>query len=103
MQSMPHEPTPDELRYYLGGSNRVSTLDMTDCCYQFEIVPRVRKLYTFRSPWGIYQYKRMVMGTSPANSEIQKHISEAINYCKNTIHIKDDILVFGVGQEHEKI
>ena len=44
----------------------------------------------------------MVMGTSPASSEIQKHIREAIKDCKNTIHIKDDILVFGVGQEHDK-
>ena len=41
----------------------------------------------------------MVMGTSPASSEIQKCIREAIKDCKNTIHIKDDILVFGVGQE----
>ena len=41
------------------------------------------------------------MGTSPASSEIQKHIREAVNDYKNTIHIKDDILVFGVGQEHD--
>ena len=73
-----------------------------NCYYQFEIEPSARKLYAFRSPWGIYQYKRMVMGTSPASSEIQKRIREAIKDCKNTIHIKDDILVFGAGQEHDK-
>ena len=44
----------------------------------------------------------MVMGTSPASSAIQKRIREAIKDCKNTIHIKDDILVFGAGQEHDK-
>ena len=44
----------------------------------------------------------MVMGTSPAGSEIQKRIREAIKDCKNTIHIKDDMLVFGVSQEHDK-
>ena len=99
-----HEPipTPDELRHYLGSSDRFSMLDMTNCYYQFEIEPSARKLYAFRSPWGIYQYKRMVMGTSPASSEIQKRIREAIKDCKNTIHIKDDILVFRAGQEHDK-
>ena len=99
-----HEPvpTPDELRHYLGGSDRFSTLDMTNCYYQFEIEPSARKLYAFRSPWGIYQYKHMVMGTSPVSSEIQKRIREAIKGCKNTIHIKDDILVFGAGQEHDR-
>ena len=99
-----HEPisTSDELRHYLGGSDRFSMLDMTNCYYQFEIEPSAWKLYTFRSPWGIYQYKCMVMGTSPASSEIQKHIREAIKDCKNTIHIKDDILVFGAGQEYDK-
>ena len=75
---------------------------MTNCYYQFEIEPSARKLYAFRSPWGIYQYKRIVMATSPASSEIQKCIREAIKDCKNTIHIKDDILVFGAGQEHDK-
>ena len=91
-----HEPipTPDELRHYWGSSDHFSTLDMTNCYHQFEIEFSARKLYAFRSPWGIYQYKHMVMGTSPARSEIQKHIREAIKDCKNTIHIKDDILVF---------
>ena len=99
-----HEPipTPDELRHYLGSSDRFSMLDMTNCYYQFEIEPSARKLYAFCSPWGIYQYKHMAMGTSPASSEIQKHIRKAIKDCKNTIHIKDDILVFRTGQKHDK-
>ena len=51
-----HEPipTPDELRHYLGSSDHFSMLDMTNCYYQFEIKPGARKLYAFRSPWGIY-------------------------------------------------
>jgi len=44
----------------------------------------------------------MVMGTSPASSEIQKRIRETISTCKNAIHIKDDILVHGVGNQHDK-
>ena len=74
---------------------------MTNCYYQFEIEEKAQKLYAFRTPWGIYEYRRMVMGTSPASSEIQKKIREIICRCPNAIHIKDDILVHGVGQNHD--
>jgi len=98
-----HEPIPttEELRHKLKGSDRFSTLDMTNCYYQFEIEEKARKLFAFRTPWGIFRYKRMVMGTSPASSEIQKKIRQAISECKNAIHIKDDILVYGKGNEHD--
>ena len=98
-----HEPIPssDELRHSLSGSDRFSTLDMTNCYYQFEIEECARKLYAFRTPWGIFRYTRMVMGTSPASSEVQKRIRDTIRNCKNAIHIKDDIMVHGVGNEHD--
>ena len=57
--------------------------------------------YTFRTSWGIYCYKRMVMGTSPASSEIQKRVRDTIKDCKNAINIKDDILVHGKGKDHD--
>jgi len=99
-----HEPIPttDELRHSLSGSDRFSTLDMTNCYYQFEIEECARKLYAFRTPWGIYRYKRMVQGTSPASSEVQKRIRKTICSCSNAIHIKDDILVHGAADMHDK-
>ena len=98
-----HEPIPtsEELRHNLLGSDRFTTLDMTNCFHQFEIEEKARKLYAFRTPWGIFRYKRMVMGTSPASSEIQKRIRSMIQHLPNAIHIKDDILVHGVGNEHD--
>ena len=44
----------------------------------------------------------MVMGTSPESSEIQRCIRETISTCKNAISIKDDILIFGQGQDHDQ-
>ena len=41
------------------------------------------------------------MGTSPASSEIQKRIRELLKNCENTINIKDDILVYGKGRDHD--
>ena len=99
-----HEPIPtsDELRHKLAGSNRFSILDIANCFHQFEIEPEARKLFTFRSPWGIFRYKCMVIGTSPASSEIQKRIRETISTCEDAINIRDDILIFGQGQDHNQ-
>ena len=99
-----HEPIPtvEELRHNFQGSEYFSSLDMTNCYHQFEIEENARKLFAFRTPWGIYRYKRMVMGTSPASSEIQKRIRETIKGCKNAVHIKDDIVVYGSKDTHDK-
>ena len=43
----------------------------------------------------------MVMGTIPASSEVQRNIREIIQNCPNIIHIKDDIIVYGKGSEHD--
>ena len=42
------------------------------------------------------------MGTSPASKEIQKSVQETIKNCKNAITIKDDILVHGKDNNHDK-
>ena len=61
-----HEPMPtsEELQHELRGSHCFSVLDIHNCFHQFDIDPAATKLYTFRRPWGIYCYKRMVIGTS---------------------------------------
>ena len=99
-----HEPIPtsEELRHQLKGSDRFSKLDMTNCYYQFEIEESARKLFAFRSTRGILRFKRMVMGTSPASSEIQKKIRETVSHLPNVIHIKDDLIVHGKGKKHDE-
>ena len=98
-----HEPIPtsEELRHKLRGCDRFSVLDITNCYHQFEIEKQARKLFAFCTPWGIYRFKRMVQGATPAGSETQKKIRETIKSCKNSLNIKDDILVYGKGLEHD--
>ena len=95
-------PTVEELRHKFKGADRFSKLDLTNCYHQFEIEERARKLFTFQTPWGIYRYKRMVMGTSPASSEVQRRMRQIIQGCQNVVHIKDDIIVYGKGEEHDR-
>ena len=98
-----HEPIPtvEELRHEMSGSDRFSVIDLTNCYYQFEIEESARKLFAFRTPRGIFRFKRCVQGASPSASEIQKKIRGIIKGCKNAIHIKDGIKVHGKGKEHD--
>ena len=100
-----HEPipTPEELRHEFSGSECFSKLDMTNCYHQFEIEEKARKLFAFRTPLGIFQFKRMVPGVSPASSEVQKRVREMVKSCPNTRSIKDDILVHSKYENHEEI
>ena len=43
----------------------------------------------------------MVMGTSPASSEAQTRIQEPLKDRLKALNIKDDILVRGIGKEHD--
>ena len=98
-----HEPipTPEELRHSLKGSNRFSILDMNHSFHQFVLEEEARKLFTFRTPWGLYRYKRLVMGNSPASSECHRRVRTVLQGCEGVAQIKDDVLVHGDGEEHD--
>ena len=99
-----HEPipTPEELRHNLKGSNRFSILDMNHSFHQFVLEEEARKLFTFRTPWGLYRYKRLVMGNSPASSECHRRVRTVLQGCEGVAQIKDDVLVHGDGEEHDR-
>ena len=89
-------PTSVELRHKLRRCDRLSMFDIRNCYHKFEIEEEARKLSAFSTPWGIFRYKSMVMGTSPASSEIKKRIREMIKNCPNSLDIKDGILIYGI-------
>ena len=78
------------LQHQLKGSDRFTTLGMTNSYLQLEIDKDTRKFFVFHTPWGILQYKHMVTGISPASSEIQNKIRELMENCTNVVHIKDE-------------
>ena len=72
-----------------------STIDMVHSFRQFVLEDEARKLFTFRGAGGIYRYKRLVMGNSPASSEAHKRVKMVVAGCEGVCQIKDDILVYG--------
>ena len=90
------------MRHKLKGSDRFSVIDITNCYHQFPLEEDAKKLYCFRTPEGIFRHETLVQGTSPASGEAQKKIRELIKPCTNALNIKDDILIHGKGQKHDK-
>ena len=73
-----HEPipTPEELRHNLTGSDKYSSLDMIHSFHQFVLEEEARKLFCFRAPGGLFRFKRLCMGSSPASSEAHSSVGK---------------------------
>jgi hypothetical protein len=95
-------PTPEELRHNLKGSTKYSSLDMIHSFHQFELQEEAKKLFCFPAPSGLFRFKRLCMGSSPASSEAHKRIKKVVAGLEGVLQIKDDVLVHGVGEEHDK-
>ena len=91
----------EELGHMLKGSTRFSKLGMVHCFHQFKIEETARKLFTLRTPQGLYRYKRLVMGNNLASSECHKWVREVGKGCEGVAQIKDNILVHSTKDTHE--
>ena len=95
-------PTCEQLRHEFQGSNRFSALDLNHAFHQLEIDEESRKLFVFTTPFGLFRYKRLVMGTPPASSECHDKIKKLLEGLPGVAQIKDDLIVHGQGEEHDQ-
>ena len=94
-------PTSEQLRHEFQGSDRFTSLDLNHAFHQLPIDDESRKLFVFTTPFGLYRYKRLVMGTPPASSECHEKLRALFQGLKGVVQIKDDLVVHGRGQEHD--
>ena len=95
-------PTPEQLRPRFKGSDRFSILDLNHAFHQLEIDEESRKLFVFTTPFGLYRYKRLVMGTPPASAECHSKIEEMLKGLEGVVQIKDDLVIYGEGKQHDE-
>ena len=74
---------------------------MTHCFHQFEIEEKARKLFTFRTPDGLYRYKRLVMGNSPASSECHRRVRDMVKGVKE--FSKSKMIFWCTGEKRSMI
>ena len=59
-------PTPKQLRLGFLGCNRYSILYLNDVFHQLPVDEESKELFKFTTPFGIYNYHRLVVGAHPA-------------------------------------
>ena len=94
-------PTSAELRHNLRGRDCYSCLDLNHAFHQFPMDEESKKLFVFYTPMGLYMYNTLVMGTAPASSECHENIRLILEGLDGVQQIKDDLVVHGIGQEHD--
>jgi hypothetical protein len=88
-------PTFEELLSNLSGGTKFTKLDLSQAYHQLELNPDCRKFTTINTPYGLYQYKRLVFGINSAVSIFQRTIKNVLKGLPGCCVRIDDILVTG--------
>ena len=92
-------PNVQELRHKLNGAVIFSKLDLRHAFHQMKLGNKSRRLTTFYTHQGLYRFKRLVMGASPASQEFHEKFRLALLGLDGVLQIEDDLLVYGSTQE----
>ena len=96
-------PTIEEVLYDLNGSTVFSKLDLKWGFHQVELDEKSRKITTFVTHRGLYQYKRLMFGIPSAPEKYQKIKADVLQGCKGVAYLADDLIVHGCGvEEHDR-
>ena len=94
-------PTAEQLRHSFADSDRFSSIDCNHAFFQFALDEESQELFYSITPFGIYRWKRLVMGAPPASGECHSKMGAIVQGLKGVVQIKDDIVVHGKGKEHD--
>ena len=100
VQSYHPIPTPEDLRHEFRNSDTFSSLDANHMFFQWELEENCRKIFTFRTPWGLYRYKRLPSGVNLASAECNNNLRTILLGLTGIVQIQDDIVVHGNEEEH---
>ena len=95
-------PTSEQLRHEFAGSDRFSVIDMNHAFHQMELDMESSKLFVFTTPFGLYRFKRLVQGISPASAECHETLRKVFRGIPGIAQIKDDLIIHGKGKEHDR-
>ena len=94
-------PTSDQLRHQFRGSDCFSVLDLNHVFHQLELDESSKDLFKFTTPFGLFRFKRLAMGTPPAYAECHAKLAEVLINLEGVVQIKDDLVIHGEGKEHD--
>ena len=96
-------PTIEEVLHDLNGSTVFSKLDLKWGFHQVELETESRRVTTFITHRGLFQYKRLMFGITSAPEKYQKIVKDVLIGCKGVANIADDLIIHGCGiKEHDE-
>lgn len=96
-------PTLEEITAKLGGASYFTVLDLKEGFHQVELDEESKKLCSFSTPFGVYQYNRLPFGLTTAGEIFQRKNEENFGDIPNVIIYIDDVLIYGKSlEEHDK-
>ena len=101
---MSHHPIPtlEDLRHEFRHSDTFSSLDANHMFFQWEVKEDKRKIFTFRTPWGLYRFKRLASGVNIASAKCNNNLWALLTGLEGIVQIQDDIVVHGLGKQHDE-
>jgi len=96
-------PSVENTLAQLGGAKYFSKLDANSGFWQIELDPKSSKLTMFITPFGRYQFNRLLFGITSAPEHFQRHMNEILGDLEGAVCLIDDILIYGRTQaEHDQ-
>ena len=92
-------PSHDEVVSKIGKSTIFSKIDMVSAFLQVGLVEASRKFTTINTPFGLYSYSKLPLGTSASPALFQKFLCEVLAGFDNILIYQDDILVFNESEQ----
>ena len=88
-------PSCDLCIGWLAGKPVRSVADMRWGFHQVKVSDRMRKYFTFVTPFGTWSYNRLVMGFINATAEFQRCMNHTLGNClyRNCVAMVDDLIV----------
>ena len=88
-------PMLDEMLHEFNGCTKFTKLDLNKGYHQVELSTESRDLTAFASHRGIFRYKRLIFGMSPAAEIYQREVELALSGLPGVCNISDDIIIGG--------
>ncbi|XP_070572749.1 uncharacterized protein [Ptychodera flava] len=82
-------PRPDELIEEIGGSNYISTIDLTKGYWQIPLSKRAREKSAFITPFGLYEFTVMPFGMKNAPATFQRLMDKTFNQPREKAYMDD--------------
>ncbi len=95
-------PSLEQVFSSIKGAVMFSKIDLTWGFWNLRLDEESAKLCTFVTPWGVFRYRRLPFGVSPAPEVFHRVIADVLRGLPGVLHYVDDVLVYGkTRSEHD--